>query len=88
MNWMPRRARYPTRHISALVICSHAGNVATEDLVYLLNGFGIAHGIDMERLLDASAFISTALGREPHSRVARALLARRRQERLAAAAAA
>lgn len=70
-----------------LVICVHTGNVATEDLVYLLNGFGIAHGIDMEKLLDASAFISTALGRVPHSRVARALLARRQQEIPAAAAA-
>ena len=63
-----------------------AGNVATEDLVYLLDGFGISHGVDMEKLLDASAFISAALGRRPHSRVARALLARRQQQALAAAA--
>lgn len=60
--------------------------MATEDLVYLLDGFGIAHGVDMEALLDASAFISAALGRQPHSRVARALLARRQQQALAAAA--
>ena len=39
-----------------------AGNVATEDLVYLLSGLGIEHGIDMDRLLDASQFISRRVG--------------------------
>jgi hydroxymethylglutaryl-CoA lyase len=53
------------------------GNVATEDVVYLLHGLGIATGIDLDRLVDAAAFISDALGRPPASRVARALLARR-----------
>ena len=64
----------------------HAGNVATEDLVYLLSGLGIEHGVDMDRLLNASQFISHALGREPHSRVARALLAKRADPSVAAAA--
>ena len=50
------------------------GNVATEDVVYMLNGFGIHHGVDLERLVDASAFISQALGRRPNSRVAEAML--------------
>ncbi|KAG7671915.1 hypothetical protein Ndes2437B_g03273 [Nannochloris sp. 'desiccata'] len=38
------------------------GNVATEDVVYMLHGFGIKTGIDMEKLLDASAFITGVLG--------------------------
>ena len=54
-----------------------AGNVATEDVVYLLNGLGIKHGVDMEKLLDVSQFISDALGRPNSSRAAKALLAAR-----------
>ena len=53
------------------------GNVATEDVVYLLHGLGIATGIDLDKLVDAAAFISGALGRKPVSRVANALLAKR-----------
>jgi len=53
------------------------GNVATEDVVYLLHGMGIATGIDLDRLVDAGAFISAAIGRPNGSRVARALLAKR-----------
>lgn len=53
------------------------GNVATEDLVFMLNGLGIHTGIDLDRLVDAGAFISGVLGRAPVSRVARALLAKR-----------
>ena len=53
------------------------GNVATEDLVYLLHGMGIATGIDLDALVDAGTFISDALGRPTGSRVARALLTRR-----------
>jgi hypothetical protein len=62
-------------------ICNSPGNMATEDLVYLLNGLGISHGVDMEKLLDASEFISGVLGRPPSSRVAQVLLAKRRQAR-------
>ena len=47
------------------------GNVATEDLVYLLHGMGIETGIDLDALVDAGAFISAALGRSTTSRVAR-----------------
>lgn len=43
----------------------------------MLNGFGIQHGVDLDKLLDASAFISQALGRRPNSRVAEALLRKR-----------
>lgn len=53
------------------------GNVATEDLVYLLHGMGIATGIDLDKLVDAGAFISDFLGRKPNSRVATALINKR-----------
>lgn len=53
------------------------GNVATEDVVYMLEGLGVEHGVDMEGLLDAGAFISGALGRESGSRAGRALLTQR-----------
>ena len=53
------------------------GNVATEDVVYLLHGLGIATGIDLDALVDAGAYISEQLGRPTGSRVARALLAKR-----------
>ena len=53
------------------------GNVSTEDLVYLLQGMGIATGIDLDKLVDAGAFISEHLGRKPNSRVATAILNKR-----------
>lgn len=53
------------------------GNVATEDVVYLLHGMGIETGIDLDKLVDAGQFISGHLGRPSGSRVARALIAKR-----------
>ena len=53
------------------------GNVSTEDVVYLLRGLGIDTGIDLDALVDAGAFISSALGRKPNSRVATAILNKR-----------
>jgi hydroxymethylglutaryl-CoA lyase len=53
------------------------GNVATEDVVYMLQGMGIDTGIDLDKLIDAGKFISDFLGRKPNSRVATALLAKR-----------
>jgi hydroxymethylglutaryl-CoA lyase len=53
------------------------GNVATEDLVYMLNSMGIDTGIDLDRLIDAGVYISEALGRKPNSRVATAVLNKR-----------
>jgi hydroxymethylglutaryl-CoA lyase len=53
------------------------GNVATEDVVFMLNGLGIETGINLEALVDAAAGISAALGRPVNSRTGRALLARR-----------
>ncbi len=54
------------------------GNVATEDVVYMLNGMGIGTGIDLDRLLAATNAISETLGRPPVSRVASAMNAKRR----------
>jgi len=53
------------------------GNVASEDVVYMLHGMDIATGIDLEALVDAGAMISEVLGRPPASRAGRALLARK-----------
>jgi len=67
--------------IAGLGGCPYAkgatGNVATEDVVFMLNGLGIETGIDLDKLVDVGAFISGMLGREPVSRAARALLAKR-----------
>ena len=53
------------------------GNVATEDVVFMLQGMGIDTGMDLDALVDTAAWISEQLGRAPQSRVARALLAKR-----------
>ena len=53
------------------------GNVATEDVVYLLHGMGIKTGIDLDKLIDAGKFISDFLGRPPGSRAATAMLNKR-----------
>ncbi|MBB3062638.1 hydroxymethylglutaryl-CoA lyase [Microbulbifer rhizosphaerae] len=52
-----------------------SGNVASEDVLYLLNGLGIETGVDLHRLAEAGNFISAELGRESNSRVAKALAA-------------
>jgi len=52
------------------------GNVASEDVVYLMNGLGIETGVDLTKLRAAGQAISDVLGRPPVSRVARALAAR------------
>jgi hydroxymethylglutaryl-CoA lyase len=53
------------------------GNVATEDVVYMLEGMGIATGVDMTKLLAATNAVSRLLGHPPVSRVASALNAKR-----------
>ncbi|UTA47561.1 hydroxymethylglutaryl-CoA lyase [Simiduia sp. 21SJ11W-1] len=53
-----------------------SGNVATEDLVYLLNGLGMSHGVDLNRLAQAGQAICAQLGRHSQSKVARALAAK------------
>ena len=53
------------------------GNVATEDLVYLLHGLGADTGVDLDALVDCGAWISAQLGRDNGSRVGRAVLSKR-----------
>jgi hydroxymethylglutaryl-CoA lyase len=50
-----------------------SGNVASEDVLYMLNGMGIGTGVDFDKLVAAGRFISEVLGRPPVSRVSRAL---------------
>jgi hydroxymethylglutaryl-CoA lyase len=67
--------------IAGLGGCPYAkgatGNVATEDVVFMLHGMRIATGLNLDALVDAGAWISGVLGRPPVSRVSRALLAKR-----------
>lgn len=53
-----------------------SGNVATEDVVYMLDGMGIETGVDMAKLVEAGEFICKVLGREPTSKVAQAIRAK------------
>ena len=55
------------------------GNVATEDVVYMLEGMGITTGVDMEKLLAATNEMSGVLGKPPVSRVASALNAKKKR---------
>lgn len=55
------------------------GNVATEDVVYMLEGMGVRTGVDMEKLLAATNTMSSVLGKPPVSRVASALNAKKKQ---------
>ncbi len=63
--------------IAGLGGCPYAkgasGNVATEDVLYMLDGMGIQTGIDLSALLEASLYISNVIGRPPQSKVANAL---------------
>ena len=53
-----------------------SGNVGTEDVIYLMNGLGIEHGVDLDAIARAGRDICAALGREPASKVAQALKSR------------
>jgi len=67
--------------IAGLGGCPYAkgatGNVATEDVVYLLHGLGVETGLDLDRLVDAGQWISTFLERKSNSRVGNAIAAKR-----------
>ena len=67
--------------IAGLGGCPYAkgatGNVATEDVAFMLRGMDIDTGTDLDALVDAGAYISDVLGRPPVSRVAKALLIKR-----------
>jgi hydroxymethylglutaryl-CoA lyase len=70
--------------IAGLGGCPYAkgatGNVATEDVVYLLHGLGIETGIDVYKLIDAGIFISNAIGKPYGSRAGKALATKRERE--------
>jgi hydroxymethylglutaryl-CoA lyase len=53
------------------------GNVATEDVLYMLHGLGIETGIDLDQVVDAGQFISQHLGRKAASRAGNAIAAKR-----------
>ena len=67
--------------IAGLGGCPYAkgatGNVATEDVVFMLHGMGIQTGLDLDALVDTGGWISGVLGRAPVSRAGKALLAKR-----------
>ena len=70
---------YTTSSVATLPVAPGAtGNVATEDVVYMLEGMGIKTGVDMAKLVMATNTISKLIGRPPVSRVAAALNAKRR----------
>jgi hydroxymethylglutaryl-CoA lyase len=56
-----------------------SGNVATEDVVYMLNGLGIRTGVDLERLVDIGQWICGVLGKKPASKAALALSAKKKK---------
>ncbi len=56
-----------------------SGNVATEDVVYLLHGLGIATGVDLEHLAETGRWICGILGKESSSKVGRALAAKKKK---------
>jgi hydroxymethylglutaryl-CoA lyase len=68
--------------VSGLGGCPYAkgatGNVATEDVLYMMNGLGIETGIDLDQVVDAGQFISGHLGRKSASRAGNAIAAKRK----------
>jgi hydroxymethylglutaryl-CoA lyase len=68
--------------IAGLGGCPYAkgatGNVATEDVLYLMNGLGIETGVDLDQVVDAGQFISEHLGRKSVSRAGNAIAAKRK----------
>lgn len=63
--------------VSGLGGCPYAkgasGNVATEDLIYMLNGLGVETGVDLNQLIEAGRFISRAINKPTGSKVNNAL---------------
>jgi len=67
--------------VSGLGGCPYAkgatGNIATEDVIYMMNGLGIETGVDLDKVVDAGQFISNFLGRKAASRAGNAIAAKR-----------
>ena len=55
------------------------GNVATEEVVHLLNGLGLKSGVNLDKLVDAGEYISRELNRQNGSKTALAMLSKRKQ---------
>jgi len=55
-----------------------SGNVATEDVIYMMNGLGIETGVDLDKLVDIGEWICGLLGREPSSKAGKAIAAKRK----------
>ncbi|KAI6227677.1 3-hydroxymethyl-3-methylglutaryl-CoA lyase, cytoplasmic [Aphelenchoides fujianensis] len=79
-----RGIRVADSSVSGLGGCPYAkgatGNLATEDLVYLLDDLGFESGVDLDRLVATGAWICSKMGRQNSSRAARALLSKRFKE--------
>ena len=75
-HWTNCSTGPPATAVSGTGGCPYAkgasGNVATEDIVYLLDGMGFAHGVDLEALIATGRWLSSVLGRESMSKVNRA----------------
>jgi hydroxymethylglutaryl-CoA lyase len=56
-----------------------SGNVATEDVIYMLNGLGVRTGVDLDRLVDIGQWICAALNRKPASKAALAISAKKKK---------
>ena len=69
--------------IAGLGGCPYAagasGNVATEDVVYMLNGLGIETGIDLDRIVEIGEWICGVLGKEPSTKAGRAIAAKKKK---------
>ncbi|MEO1311205.1 MAG: hydroxymethylglutaryl-CoA lyase [Pseudomonadota bacterium] len=67
--------------VSGLGGCPYApgatGNVATDDVIYMAHGSGVETGVDFDKLIETSLWISETLGRRPASKVATAIMAKR-----------
>ena len=78
---MQRKIAVFDSSVAGLGGCPYApgatGNVATEDVLYMLNGLGVDTGVDLDAVIDTGVFISEALGRAVASKAARALQAKR-----------
>jgi hydroxymethylglutaryl-CoA lyase len=56
-----------------------SGNVATEDVVYMLDGLGVQTGVDLERLVEIGQWICGVLGKEPSTKAGRAIAAKKKK---------
>jgi hydroxymethylglutaryl-CoA lyase len=74
-TWGMAVANVAASYALGLRVFDASVNVATEDVVYLLQGLGADTGVDLKQLAETSAWISGVLGREPGSKVTRALRA-------------